>query len=77
MNHFLEYSKYSLDTLYEMLTNMDKKEYPDRVQEIVKRIKYLECESSRSNSHKGKDRRLKYALLGKEERNIFLLKDMS
>ena len=70
MNHFLDYFKCDLDTLYGMLTNMDKKEYPDRVQEIVKRIKNLECESSRPNSHKGNDKRLKYALLGKDERNI-------
>lgn len=70
MNHFLDYSKYSLDTLYEMLTNMPKKEYPDRVQEIMKRIRYLERESSRPHTFKGNDKRLKYALLEKEERNI-------
>ena len=70
MNNFLDYSKYGLDTLYEMLTNMDKKKYPHRVQEIVKRIKYLECGSSRPNTNKGNDKRLKYALLGNDERNI-------
>ena len=65
MNNFLDYSKYDLDTLYSILTNMDKKEYPDRVQEIVKIIKNLERESSRPNAYKGNDKRLKYALLGK------------
>ena len=49
---------------------MDKKEYPDRVQEIVKSIKNLECESSRPNTQNGNDKRLKYALLEKDERNI-------
>ena len=70
MNYFLDYSKYDLDTLYEMLTNIDKKEHPDRVQEIVKRIKSIESESYPHNVHKGNDKRLMYALLGKEERII-------
>ena len=68
MDYIPEYSKYSLDTLYEILSNMDKEEHPERVKEIVNRISSLEDASLRNQKGKKNKNRLKYALLSSEER---------
>lgn len=68
MDYIPEYSKYSLDTLYEFLSNMDKEEHPERVKEIVNRINSLEEASLRNQKGKKNKNRLKYALLSSEER---------
>ena len=66
MDYSSIYSKYSLDTLYEILSNMDKEGSPERVKGIVDRIIFLEDESSRNQNRK--NNRLKFALLSTEER---------
>jgi hypothetical protein len=68
MDYLSEYSKYNLDTLYEILSNLDKEEYPERVKEIVNRINSLEDTSLRNQKGKKNKNRLKYALLSSEER---------
>ncbi|MGB5618385.1 MAG: hypothetical protein WBM78_16185, partial [Desulfobacterales bacterium] len=68
MDYIPDYSKYNLDTLYEILFNIDKKEHPERVKEIVNRISSLEEASLRNQKGKKNKNRLKYALLSSEER---------
>ncbi|MBW1780963.1 MAG: CPBP family intramembrane metalloprotease [Deltaproteobacteria bacterium] len=68
MDYIPQYSKYNLDTLYEILYNMDKEEHPERVEEIVNRISSLEEASLRNKKEKKNKKRLKYALLSSEER---------
>ncbi len=69
MDYSAEYSKYSLDTLYAMLSRIDTKKNPDRTNGLVKAIANLEGESYPLNGEGGNVKNLKIALLRSKERN--------
>jgi membrane protease YdiL (CAAX protease family) len=74
MNEPPDYSPYNLDTLYDILSHIDKRQYPERVEALVRRIRALEKCASPLQSAGKRFRRLRYALLSEGERNA-LAKD--
>lgn len=69
-----DYSPYNLDTLYDMLSHIDKRQYPERVEALVERIGALEGSASPHPSPARRSARLRYALLSAEDRDA-LAKD--
>jgi membrane protease YdiL (CAAX protease family) len=71
MNDNPEYSKYSLNTLYTILRNIDRQKYPERVATLVDTIKTFESKRPAALKILGNQKRLSYSLLigGKEVNN--------
>jgi len=68
MQDIPDYSRYRLDTLYDMLSHLDKEQCPERVEAIVDHIKRLEAEKSPHQDEAKSNKRLRYALLSEEIR---------